>query len=87
MNKVKVAKRVANLLVGCGTATVTNSIIRNNVVPANTFQTVSVALTSLVIASMASGATCTHVNARIDEAVEQWNQTNDSDEDAPIVND
>ena len=72
MNKTAAFKLVTRIVVGAGTTTISNSIIRNNVSPDNIFQTVSVAVASVVIGSMASEATKSHTDAKIDEVVEAW---------------
>lgn len=73
MNKLNTFKLVARLVVGSGTATISNAIIRNNVEPTNLIQTINVAVASVVIGSMASEATRQHTDRRIDEIVETWN--------------
>lgn len=73
MNKIAAFKLVTRLVVGAGTTTISNSIIRNNVTPSNTFETIGVALASVVIGSMASEATKSHTDTKIDEVVEAWN--------------
>lgn len=66
MNKLDATKLVARLVVGIGTTTISNAIIKNNVVPANIFQRVSVPVASFIIGSMASEATRSHTDAQID---------------------
>lgn len=79
MNKVEVVKLVARIVVGAGTTTVSNSIIKNNVQPSNVIETVSTAVASVVIGSMASEATKSHTEAKIDQIVEAWNKTKSKD--------
>ena len=67
MNKLEAVKLVARIVVGTGTTTVSNSIIKNNVDPANILQQVSVGVAAVVIGSMAAEATKSHTDAKIDE--------------------
>jgi hypothetical protein len=80
MNKVKTFKFAARLVVGLGTTTISNSIIRNNVTPSNPVEAVSVAVASLVIGSMASEATRSHTERQIDSLVETWNNARSEDD-------
>ena len=75
MNKIDTFKLVARIIVGAGTTTVSNSIIKNNVQPANLIEQISVGVASVVIGSMASEATKSHTDAKIDAVVEAWNKT------------
>jgi hypothetical protein len=75
MNKITVVKLVARTIVGAGTTTVSNSIIRNNVQPSNLVEQISTAVAAVVIGSMASEATKSHTDAKIDAVVEAWNQS------------
>jgi hypothetical protein len=81
MNKLNAFKFATRLVVGIGTTTVSNSIIRNNVTPSNPVEAVSVAVASVVIGSMASEATKSHTNRKIDEYVELWKSSKSTDED------
>lgn len=80
MNKLAYLKIAARFVVGSGTTTVTHSIIRNNVAPTNALQAVSVGVASLVIGSMASEATKSHTDAKIDEFAALWNSSKSKDE-------
>lgn len=80
MNAVKVIKFVTCAVVGSGTTTVTNSIIRNNVEPSGLIQNISVAVASVAIGSMAVEATREHTSDRIDQLVELWNSVNENQE-------
>lgn len=73
MNKLAAFKLAARIVVGAGTSTVSNSIIKNNVDPKNAFEAVSVGVASVVIGSMASEATKNHTERQIDAVVEAWN--------------
>ena len=73
MNKIEVFKFAARLVVGVGTTTITNSVIRNNISPSNPLEVVSTAVASVVIGSMASQATRSHTDTQIDGLVEAWN--------------
>lgn len=83
MNKLTVFKTAARIIVGLGTTTISNSIIKNNVQPANMIQTISVGVTSVVIGSMASEATKSHTEAKIDEFVEFWNRNRSTENPEP----
>lgn len=73
MNKLSAFKIAARIVVGAGTTTVSNSIIKNNVTPENAFQAISVGVASVVIGSMASEATKSHTERQIDAVVDAWN--------------
>lgn len=73
MNKISAFKLVARIIVGAGTITISNSIIRNNVQPSNVIEQISTAVASVAIGSMASEAAKSHTNAKIDELVKAWN--------------
>lgn len=72
MNKTQAFKFAARAIVGAGTTTISNSIIRNNVAPANLPQQISVGVAAVVIGSMASEATKKHTNDQIDAFVDLW---------------
>jgi hypothetical protein len=80
MNKTKAFKFVTRIVVGVGTTTVSNSIIRNNVTPSNPVEAVSVAVASLVIGSMASEATKSHTDNKIDEFLASWQKAKSTDD-------
>lgn len=82
MTKLEAVKIVARIVVGAGTTTVTQSIIRNNVAPANLLQQVSVGVASVVIGSMAAEATKSHTDTKIDEIAEAFASIKKSD--APV---
>lgn len=73
MNKLAAFKLAARIVVGAGTTTISNSIINNNVNPANSIEKISVAVASVVVGSMASEATKSHTDAKIDAVVDAWN--------------
>lgn len=85
MNKLDVVKLAARLVVGAGTTTVTNSIIRNNVTPTNLIEQISVGVTSVVIGSMASNATREYTVAQIDSFAAVWNDRTKSTEPTPTA--
>lgn len=72
MTKLEAFKLATRIVVGAGTTTISNSIIRNNVAPTNLFQTVSVGVASVVIGSMAAEAAKSHTDTKIDELAELW---------------
>lgn len=80
MTKLEGFKLVARIVVGAGTTTVSNSIIRNNVEPSNVIEQISTAVASVVIGSMASEATKSHTDAKIDDLVAAWNNARKSTE-------
>lgn len=84
MTKLEAFKLAARIVVASGTTTVTNGIIRNNVAPANAFQSVSVAVASVVIGSMASEATRSHTDDRIDAMARVWNDSRSSDDETTV---
>lgn len=69
MNKITAIKFGARLIVGLGTTTISNSIIRNNVTPSNPLEQISTVVASFVIGSMASEATRAHTEEQIDKFV------------------
>lgn len=75
MNKLHAFKFVTRLIVGAGTTTISNGIIRNNVTPSNKIEAISVGIASVVIGSMASEATKSHTDRQIDQVVDAWNRT------------
>lgn len=75
MTKLATFKLVARIIVGAGTTTISKSIIDNNVAGGSLPERVGVAVASVVIGSMASEATKSHTDARIDQAVALWNET------------
>lgn len=85
MNKLAVTKTVARFVVGSGTTTISNAIIRNNVAPTNLYTKVSIVVASVVIGSMASEATKAHTDKQIDAIADAFRdmkqkQTEDSPE-------
>jgi len=70
MNKLAVAKIAARLVVGAGTTTISNSIIRNNVEPKNLLESVTTGVASVVIGSMAADATKSYTDRQIDAVVD-----------------
>lgn len=85
MNVIKVVKFVTCAVVGTGTTTVTNGIIRNNVEPVGLIQNISVAVASLTIGSMAVEATRDHACNRIDQLAELWHSVNETQEEEPTT--
>lgn len=80
MSKIEIFKLAARIVVGAGTATVSNSIIRNNVAPTNLFQQISVGVASVTIGSMASEATKAHTDVKIDDLVDAWKNLSKTEE-------
>jgi len=78
MTKIEAVKLTARLVVGLGTTTITNSIIRNNVSPSNPLEVVTVAAASVVLGSMASSAARSHTDAQIDSFVEVFQKNSDA---------
>lgn len=72
MTKLEIAKKTASIIVGLGTGTVTGGIIKNNVVPKNNLEKVTVFAAATVIGSMTSTATTAHTEAKIDELADWW---------------
>lgn len=69
MNTVQIAKAATKFIVGAGTSKIVHTIIKNNVDPQNTYDTVTVFAGSLVIGSMAANATQEYTDAKIDKFV------------------
>ena len=80
MNKLQAFKFATRLIVGAGTTTISNSIIKNNVQPSNVIEQISVAVSSVVIGSMASEATKSHTERQIDAFVATWNRKSENTE-------
>lgn len=72
MTKTFIAKKIVTSIVGFGTSTIAQTIIKNNVPTETTFQVISVNSASAVIGLMASDATSSWTDAKIDEAVNWW---------------
>jgi hypothetical protein len=72
MNKIAAVKLAVRIVTGAGTTTISNSIIKNNVEPTNMIEQISVGVASVVIGSMASEATKSHTDAKIDAIVDAW---------------
>lgn len=72
MNKLEIAKKTATIIVGFGTSKVTSDIIRNNTNPRHLFDTISIAMTSVVAGSMIAVQTQEHTETMIDDAVEAF---------------
>ncbi len=83
MNKIKIVKFVATVIVGSGTTTIANSIIKNNVAPANLLQQITVGGASVVIGSMAATATKAHTEAQIDALVTAFENMKTKDNEFP----
>jgi hypothetical protein len=73
MTKLDILKAAAKFIVGSGTTTIVYSIIRNNVQPANTYQAVSVAASSLAIGMMVADITSRYTEAQINSVAVWWN--------------
>lgn len=84
MTKLSAFKLAARIVVGAGTTTISNSIIKNNVSPANAIEQISVAVASVVVGSMASEAAKSHTDAKIDGVVEAWNKAKSKDEPTTV---
>lgn len=74
MDKLKVFKFAASVVVGVGTTRIVSGIIRSNVTPKSTIQKLTVMAASLVIGSMAARATRKHLDEMIEEAIEGWKE-------------
>lgn len=85
MTKLEAFKLAARIVVGAGTTTISNSIIRNNVAPTNLLQQVSTGVASIVIGSMAAEATRSHADTQIDALVDAWNTKSVKDKIQPTV--
>lgn len=83
MNKIAATKLAARIIVGVGTTSITKNIIQNNVQPSSPIESISVAVASFVIGSMASEATKSHTDAQIDSIVEAWNNATSKETSTP----
>lgn len=72
MDKLALAKFVANGIVGLGTGKIVTGVIANNVPVVSTIDKITVLGAGLVVGSMAKEATKAHTEAKIDEAHEQY---------------
>jgi hypothetical protein len=75
MNKVQIAKTIANVIVGAGTYRLVNGIVENNMETETTTDKVLAQSTSLVIGAMASNVTRSYTDQKIDEIVAWWKTT------------
>lgn len=74
MNKIQIAKAVTNFVVGVGTSQIVASVVKNNVATENVPQQVAVFAGRVVLASMVGEAAEKHTSAKIDSAVDWYNQ-------------
>lgn len=74
MTKTFIAKKIVSSIIGIGTTTIVNAIIRNNVQPETVTQKVTVTSASVAIGWMASDATSDWTESKIDEAIIWWNE-------------
>jgi site-specific DNA-adenine methylase len=72
MNKLEIAKKALTITVGLGVSKISATIIKNNVQPENLFQQVTVGAGAVVIGMMASDASKTYTNTKVDELVAAW---------------
>lgn len=72
MTKIQIAKQIVGFVVGAGTATISRTIIKNNVDPEKSTNKVTVNAASVVIGAMATDATRKYTDAKIDEIVNWW---------------
>lgn len=77
MDKIQIAKIVTSTIVGMGTSRIAGQIVKNNVVPKNVIDKVTIVGASVVIGSMASAATKAHTGEIIDEMVEAFEKIKD----------
>lgn len=83
MTKIEFAKKVATLIVGMGTTKIVSDVIKNNVEPSNVAEKVTIFAGSMVIGSMASDATKSYTDAKIDAAITWWRQNVSKTEEVP----
>lgn len=74
MNKIDIAKKTISTIVGLGTSTITRAIIQNNVPTDTTFSKVSVTAASAAIGLMASDATSSYTDQKIEEIIIWWDK-------------
>jgi hypothetical protein len=74
MDKVQIAKRAINVVVGAGVTRIVAGIIANNTNPDKVTDKVAIAGASFVLGSMAAEATTGYTDARIDSIVTWWRE-------------
>jgi len=74
MTKIELTKRLTSLIVGVGTGKIISSIIKNNVAPEKLTDKVAIACASYVLGAMVADAASNWTDAKIDEAVNWWNE-------------
>jgi uncharacterized membrane protein len=75
VDKIEIAKKAVEIVVGFGTSRIVGSIVSNNVPTTNLFQKVTVTVASVAIGSLVAEKTAEHTNEKIDEMVD-WYRTN-----------
>lgn len=85
MNKIKIVKFATSTIVGAGTSTITDAIIKNNIDydSLNRFGVIQVFAARVVIGMMASSATREYTNAKIDEMVANLTPDQSDSEENP----
>lgn len=73
MTPIDITKNVVSFVVGAGTYSIAKTIIKNQVEPETPVQKIAVNSSSLVIATMASEATTSWTDQKIDDLVQWWN--------------
>lgn len=77
MDKIKLAKLAANLVVGVGTSKIVSAIIKNNVSVKKITDQVTIVTAGFVLGSMASDLTKDYTDRKIDELVTKWYEFKD----------
>jgi large-conductance mechanosensitive channel len=75
MNKLAIAKMAVSAIVGAGTTKIVTAIVKNNIQPDKLIDKVTVVSGAFVLGSMAADASKKYTDAKIDEAVNWFNET------------
>lgn len=74
MNKLEIAKAAAKFVVGSGSATIINAIIKNNVQPDNLYQQVTVTAGSIALGAMVADLASRYTGAQIEQLAAWYNE-------------
>lgn len=74
MNKLKLATKATQLVVGASVSFVTHQVIKNNTDADNIIQKGEIAVASFVLGAMVADAAEAHIVKRIAETQVQWNE-------------
>lgn len=72
MDKIAIAKRAVNFVVGAGVTKVVAGIIANNTDPQKVTDKVAIGSAAFVLGAIAADATTSYTDAKIDKLVAWW---------------